>query len=124
MHLTLTVRSKILQTCVGASVTSRRVTILELIQKGDLVNNSHSTWARRRNHFSQLLNEHGVNHVRQAELHTAKPLVPQPSASEVEMAIEKLERHKLPGNDPIPAESIKAGGRTIRSEIHELIYSI
>jgi hypothetical protein len=36
------------------------------------------------------------------------------------MAIEKLKRHK----DQIPAELIKAGGRTIRSEIHKLINSI
>ena len=40
------------------------------------------------------------------------------------MAIEKLERHKSPGTNQIPAESIKAVGRTIRSEIHEIIYSI
>jgi hypothetical protein len=37
------------------------------------------------------------------------------------MAIEKLKRDKLPGNDQLPAELIKAGGRTIRSKIHELI---
>ena len=43
---------------------------------------------------------------------------------EVEMAIEKLKRHKSPGIDQIPAELIKAGGRTIRSEIHKLINSI
>jgi len=47
--------------------------------------------------------------------------VSQPSAFEVEMATEKLERHKSPGTDQIPAESIKAGGRTIRSESHEII---
>jgi len=70
------------------------------------------------------LNVHEVNHIRQTELHTAKPLVPQPSAFEVEMAIENLERHKSPGTNQIPAESIKAVGRTICSEIHELIYSI
>jgi CO dehydrogenase/acetyl-CoA synthase beta subunit len=37
------------------------------------------------------------------------------------MAIEKLKRHKSPGIDQIPAELIKAGGRTICSEIHKLI---
>jgi hypothetical protein len=47
--------------------------------------------------------------------------VPEPSAFEVEMAIEKLKRHKSPGIDQIPAELIKAGGRIIRSEIHKLI---
>ena len=40
--------------------------------------------------FSQLLNEHGVNDVSQTEIHTQEPLVPEPSASEVELAIEKL----------------------------------
>jgi len=40
------------------------------------------------------------------------------------MALEKLKRHKSPGIDQIPAESIKAAGRTIRSEIHKLINSI
>jgi len=47
--------------------------------------------------------------------------VPEPSAFEVELAIEKLKRHKSPGIDQIPAELIKAGGRTIRYEIHKLI---
>jgi hypothetical protein len=37
--------------------------------------------------------------------------VPEPSDSEVEMAIEKLKRNKSPGTDQIPAELIKAGGR-------------
>jgi hypothetical protein len=93
-------------------------------EKGDLVADSHSNLARWRNHFFQLLNVHGVNDVRQAEIHTAEPLVPEPSDSEVEMAIEKLKRHKSPGTDQIPAELIKAGGRTIPSEIHKLINSI
>jgi len=61
---------------------------------------------------------HGVNDVRQTEIQSARPLVPDPSALEVEMAIEKLKRHKSPGIDQIPAELIKARGRTIRSEIH------
>jgi hypothetical protein len=53
-----------------------------------------------------------------------QPLVPEPSAFEVEMAIEKLKSHKSPGIDQIRAELIKAGGRIIRSEIHKLIISI
>jgi len=44
-------------------------------EKCDLVTDSHSILARRRNHFSQLLNIHRVNDVRQTELHTAKPIV-------------------------------------------------
>jgi hypothetical protein len=80
-------------------------------EKGDLVADSHSILARWRTHFSQLLNIHGVNDVRQTEVHMAEPLVPEPSAFEVEMAIEKLKRHTSPGIDQIPAELIKAGGR-------------
>jgi hypothetical protein len=47
-----------------------------------------------------------------------------PMTLEVEMAIVKLKRHKSPGIDQIPTGLIKAGGRTIRSEIHKLINSI
>jgi len=43
------------------------------------------------------------------EIHTAEPLVPGPSAFEVEMVIEKLKRHKTPGIDQSPAELIKDG---------------
>ena len=67
---------------------------------------------------------YGVKDVGQAEIHTAEPLVPEPSASEVELAIYKLKSHKLPGTDQIPTELIKAGGRTICLEIHKLITSI
>jgi hypothetical protein len=63
---------------------------------------------------------HGVSDLRQTEIHTAEPLVPEPSAFEVEMAIEKLKSHKSPGFDQIPAELIKANGRKIRSGMHKL----
>jgi hypothetical protein len=41
--------------------------------------------------------------------------VPELSAFEFEMAIEKQKSHKSPGIDQILAELIKAGGRTICS---------
>jgi len=40
------------------------------------------------------------------------------------LAIGKLKSHKSPGVDQIPAELIKAEGKTIRCEIHKLIISI
>jgi len=49
----------------------------------------------------------GINDVRQREIHTAEPLVPEPSGCEFELAIEKLKRHKSPGIDQILA--IKGG---------------
>jgi len=89
-----------------------------------LVTASHSILARWRKHFSQLLNVCGVNDVGQTEIHTAEPLVLEPSAFEFEMAIEKLKRYKSPGTDQIPTEMIKAGGRIIHSEILQFINSI
>ena len=67
-----------------------------------MVTDSHSILGRWRNHFSQLLNVHGVNDVWQTEIHTVESLVPESSASE------KLKRHKSPGIDQAPAEMIKA----------------
>ena len=84
----------------------------------------HSIMARWRNYFSQLLHVHEVNDIRQAEINTVEPLVPAPSAFEIELANEKLKNHKSPCIDQIPAELIKAGGRTIFCEIRKLIISI
>jgi hypothetical protein len=46
-------------------------------------------------YFSQLLNVHRVSDVRQIEIHTAEPLVPDPSSLEVEIAIAKLKNVNL-----------------------------
>ena len=70
------------------------------------------------------MNIRGVNDVRQTEIHTAEPLVSEPSTFEFELAIEKLKCHKSPGTDQNPEELIKAGGQTIRCEIHKFIISI
>ena len=56
-------------------------------EKGDLVVDCHSILARWRNHICQLLNVSGVNDVRKTEIHTAEPLMPEPSAFEVDLAI-------------------------------------
>jgi hypothetical protein len=126
MNLKQTVRTRISETYMGINDLNRGYQPRINIVKDDkvyLFADSHSM-ARWRNHFSQLLNIHGVNDVRQTEVDTAEPLVPEPSAFEVEMAIEKLKSHKSPGIDQIPAELIKAGGWVIRSEIHKIIISI
>jgi hypothetical protein len=93
-------------------------------EKGVLFTDSHRILARDRNHFSHLLNVHGVNDVRQTEIRTAEPLVPQPSTFEFELAIEKLRSHTLPDIDQIQAKLIKLGGSKFRYEIHKLIVSI
>ena len=99
-------------------------TIIVKDDKGELVADPHSIMARWRNYFSKLLNVHEDNDVRQAEIHTVEPLVPEPIPLEVDLAIGKLKNHKSPGIDEIPAELIKAEGRTICSAIHKLIISI
>ena len=94
-------------------------------EKGDLVADSHGIVVRWRKYFSHLFNVHGVKDVGQAEeIHTAEPLVPEPSAFETELAISKLKSHKSPCIDEIPAELIEAGGGTICGEIHKHITSI
>ena len=70
------------------------------------------------------MNVHGVYEVRQNEIQTAEPLVPESIAFEVEKGIEKLKRHKSPGIDQILAELIKAGCETICPELHKLVNSV
>ena len=91
------------------------------VKQGDLVTNSHSTWARWRNHFSQLLNVHVVNDIRQTEIHTAEPLVPEPNAFVVEMATEKLKDTNHLVLIKFPADLIKAGGRTFVPRSNNLL---
>ena len=109
-------------------MTLRRVTSLELIklknEKCDLFVDSLSILARCRNIFYQLLNIDGLNDVRQTELLTAETLVPETSALDVELTIEKVNGHKSPGIDHIPPEFIKAGGSSIGYEILKLDFKL
>ena len=50
--------------------------------------------------------------------------MPEPSAFEFDLAIDLLKSHKSPDTAQIPAELFKAGGRTIRYDIHILITSV
>ena len=54
--------------------------------------------------------------------HTAEPSVPEPSAFEVELTIEKLKSRKSPGTDQIPAELIKAGGTKFAVRFINLLF--
>jgi hypothetical protein len=77
-----------------------------------------------KNFFNHVLNVLGAHDVRQMDIHTAEPLVPEPSLVEVEIAVGKLTSYKSLGPDQIPAEVIKAGCETLYSEIHRLICCI
>jgi hypothetical protein len=68
-------------------------------EKGDMVTGFYSILARWRKHFCQLFCVRGVNDVRQTEIHTAEPLVPEPR-----WLFEELKTHISPGIDQIPAD--------------------
>jgi hypothetical protein len=53
-------------------------------------------------------------------MHTAEPFVPEPSASEAEVANGKLKRYKSTDVYQIPAELIQAEGEPLRSGIYKL----
>jgi hypothetical protein len=74
-------------------------------ENGDLAD-SHYILNRWKYYFSRLLNVHRISDVRQIEIHTAEPIVPDPSPSEVEIAVAKLKRYKPPSSDQILAELI------------------
>ena len=89
-----------------------------------MVRDCHSILATPRNNFSKLLVVQEFNVVRQRQINTAEPLVPETSAFEVEMVNSKLKRHTLLSIDQFPAELIKTRGRTIRYDIHKSINCI
>jgi hypothetical protein len=72
------------------------------------------------------LNAHGVNDVRQTEIHTAEPLAHQPSGFEVQNAIGKLKGHKSPCIDQTPVEFIRAelGQFALRSKNLVILFEI
>jgi hypothetical protein len=80
-------------------------------ERDDLLADPQKILTRWKNYFCQLLNVQGPGGIRQTEIHTAEPSVPEPSAVEVEVAIRKMKRYKAPGSDQIPAKLIQAGGK-------------
>jgi hypothetical protein len=56
----------------------------------------------------------GINGVRPTGIHTAEPLVYEPSAIGVKMTVEKQKSYKSPSNDGIPVEQ-RIGQFVLRS---------
>jgi hypothetical protein len=100
-----------------------RINIIKDVN-GNLIADPQNVLNRWKNFCNQVLNVHGFHDVTQMDIHTAEPLVPEPSLVDVEIAIGKLKSYKSPGTDNILAELIKAGGETLYSEIHRLICCI
>jgi hypothetical protein len=63
-------------------------------ENGNLLADPKSVLNRWEHFFNQVLNVHGIHDVRQMDVHTAKPLVPEPGLVEVEIAIGKLKSCK------------------------------
>jgi hypothetical protein len=57
-------------------------------------------------------------------MHTAEPVVHEPSSFEIEIAIENMKIYKSLDVNQIPAELIQAGDNILRSEIYKRIHSI
>jgi hypothetical protein len=57
-------------------MSDRTIPLLVKDENGDLLADSHNILNRWKNYFSQLLNLHRFGDVRQIEIHTAEPLVP------------------------------------------------
>jgi hypothetical protein len=93
-------------------------------ENGDLIADPQNILNNWNNCFSQLLNVHRVSDIRQIQIHTAEPLVPDPNPFKGEIVIANLKRYESPGSDRSPAELIQAGGEILRSQIHKLINSI
>jgi hypothetical protein len=91
----------------------QRRTNLVKDEKGNLLADPQKIVNRWMNYFCQLLNVQRVGGIRQTEIQTVEPFVPEPSISEVEVTIRKLKRYKSPGADQIPAELIQVGGGNI-----------
>ncbi|KAJ4452301.1 hypothetical protein ANN_03821 [Periplaneta americana] len=95
-------------------------------ENGDLLADSPSILNRWKNYFSQLLNVRRLNRNDrdEIEIQTAEPFIPEPTLSEVEIAIENLKKYKSLGIDQIPAELIQEGGSALYSEIYKLVLAI
>jgi hypothetical protein len=100
-----------------------RINIIKY-ENGNLLADPQNVLNTWENFIIHMLNVYGVHDVRQMDIHTAEPLVPEPSLIEVEIAIGKLKSYKSSGTVQISAELIKAGGETLYIEIHRLICSI
>jgi hypothetical protein len=57
-----------------------------------------------------VLNVPGFHDIRQMDIHTAEPLVPEPSLVEVEIAVPKLKSYKSAGTDQISARIDQSRG--------------
>ena len=82
------------------------------IQKhdGTIAADTTSILSRWEQFFNNLLNVNWSTSHEGSEIYTAERDIPEPSLTEVELAKEKLKKHKATGVEHIPSELIQAGG--------------
>jgi hypothetical protein len=94
MSLNRTVRIRTSGTCVGGITEFKKgyhpITKLVKDERGDLLADPHKIVNRWMNYFCQLLDVQGAVGVRQTDIQTAEPFVPEPSILEVEVTTGKL----------------------------------
>jgi hypothetical protein len=79
----------------------------------NLLTDSQNILNMWKNYFTQPINIHRVHNLRQTEIHTAGPLIPEPSPLKTVIAIAKLKRYKTPGTNQILEEVMQNGGKTL-----------
>jgi hypothetical protein len=57
----------------GINIQNNNIVNLVKDENCDLLADSHGIWSMCSNYFCQLLNAHGVNDVRQTDIHTSGP---------------------------------------------------
>jgi hypothetical protein len=65
----------------------RRIIIIK-DENGNMLAHSQSVLNRWKDPFNQVLNIHGVYDVRQKDIHTAEPSIPEPSLSKTKLLLE------------------------------------
>jgi hypothetical protein len=126
MSLKLIIKTKILENCTEFKKGYQPGINILKIENGNLIADPQNVLNMWKNFFNQMLNVRGIHDVRQMDIQTAEPLVPESSFVEVEIAVVKFKSYKSPGTDQISAKFIKTGGETLCSEIHTLfvVYGI
>jgi hypothetical protein len=76
-------------------------------ENGDVLADSHNILNMTKNYFSLSLNVKRASDVRQKEVHTAEPRVPQSSLFEDQITIVRFKKYKSPEIDHTQTEVIK-----------------
>jgi hypothetical protein len=95
-------------------------------KNGDIITEEYDTLNRWKDHFQELLGSREKEiepSIIQDYNYTSEEDRP-PTIEEVEMAVQKLKKHKAPGIDNIPAELFKNAGSELVKQLHTILKEI